>query len=148
MEIKNMASSKRKGEYLDSPPYKLIHTATEDGSLVSPLTGIANENIPTGSETSELVDYRIYDQISTAKIKSPAYDEATHHKKGGVKPTADNFMKKFLKDSNAYWDHYTSLKFKNVVYHKGDAVLVRNDGEVMNDFIGKILRIIRPKVID
>ena len=63
-------------------------------------------------------------------------------------PNFETFIRKCLKDKTSYQDSYKKFKFKNSIYNIGDAILVKNDGDPLNDFVGKLLRILRPKKMD
>ena len=65
-----MALAKRKGGYIESPTFKLIHKNNDEGSLASLSNGNLNETVHNGSEISDLVDFRQYDQVNFERERS------------------------------------------------------------------------------
>ena len=55
-----------------------------------------------------------------------------------------NLKKAFLNDPSKYNDTFTGVKYKNTTYRINDNLLVRNESDPENDFLCKLLRVIRP----
>lgn len=58
--------------------------------------------------------------------------------------THEEVAKKYIKDPASYIDNYKIVKYKDIKYYIGDTLLIRNHDGINDDFICKLLRIIRP----
>jgi hypothetical protein len=60
------------------------------------------------------------------------------------KNSYDEIHKAYLSDPNSFVDTYKIVKYKGNIYHIAENLLIRNEADANNDFICKLLRIIRP----
>ena len=67
---------------------------------------------------------------------------------GKSQSSSTNVVKLLLSDPSKYNDTYTGIKYKNTVYRVKDNLLIRNDADPENDFVCKMVRVIRPNNIE
>jgi hypothetical protein len=66
-------------------------------------------------------------------------------KKTNLNSSHEDMARRYNKDPSQFVDNYKLLKFKDAKYGIGDAVLIRNQDNIADDFICKLLKIIRLK---
>jgi hypothetical protein len=59
-----------------------------------------------------------------------------------------DLVQKYIKDPTSFIDNYKVLKYRDIKYYINADLLVRNEADVNNDFICKLIRIIRPNKLE
>lgn len=94
-----------------------------------------------------------YQEVNQTSTSVPAIRLKIANEKLEIKPSKPlfvtnlsniNLKKAFLDDPTKYNDTFTGVKYKNTTYRINDNLLVRNEEDPENDFICKLLRVIRP----
>lgn len=80
-------------------------------------------------------------KIANEKIQIKPPDSAPSKNQA----SSTNVVKLLLSDPTKYNDTYTGIKYKNTIYRVKDNLMIENDGDPDNDYICKLLRVIRPK---
>jgi hypothetical protein len=123
---------------------KKLHSNDEDNASV----------ISNSSETSSTKNIKHTDEFfnSPTKVMDPLINEEIHPAltatpKKKAKPLAsyDEIVKKYGKDPNAFKDDYKKVKYSGIDYHINEPLLIRNEEDASNDFIGTLLKIVRQK---
>ena len=83
------------------------------------------------------------DKLSALKVNQSSKKHKSAHLN-----SYEEIKKNYMSDPQDYVDTFKVVKFKNIKYKLGACMLVRNESDVENDFVCKLLRIIRPNKVD
>lgn len=130
---------------LDAPMLqKKLHVRDDDNASV----------ISNSSENSSTKNMKHADEFfnSPTKLTDPStIDEIspsignTPKKKAKSHGLYEDVFKKYSKDPNSFIDTYKIVKYQNIQYKINDTLLVRNEDDASNDFIGMLLKIVKVK---
>lgn len=86
-------------------------------------------------------------QLSMGRRQLSAVKVTSSHKKkhrSAHLNFSDEIKKKYMHDPALYDDHFKVVKYKNYKYNLNDCIMICNEADAYNDFICKLIRIIKP----
>ena len=106
-------------------------------------------NLQNIDKTNEFPKVSITPPLSSeinTETKLKQGESPLKNKKGPKKQEKSSYEEihnAYLNDPNSFIDTNKVVKYKGNSYHIEDKLLIRNEADTNNDFIGKLLRIIR-----
>ncbi len=110
-------------------------------SVFSPIASTILLSDPT--QTPEQTIRIAKDKLSAMKV----CQSSKKHKSAHLN-SYEEIKKNYMSNPQDYVDSYKVVKFKNIKYKLNACMLVRNESDAENDFVCKLLRIIRPNKAD
>jgi len=114
---------------------------SRDDALLSPTT-LKNH----GADSMHTPDHGY--KVAKDKLSALKRCQSSKKHKSAHLNSYDEIRKNYMSDAQDYVDTFKMVKFKNIKYSLNSCMLVRNETDVENDFVCKLLRIIRPKKVD
>lgn len=86
----------------------------------------------------------VKEKLSALKLTS------SHKKKdrSGHSNSSEEIQKKYMSDPSMYTDRFKAVKYKDYIYKLNACMMIRNEADAYNDFICKLVRIMKPTKID
>lgn len=82
-------------------------------------------------------------KIADEKIEIKAPQKQSDINSDFELPSLSQIKKLLLNEPYKFNDTYTGIKYKNTVYRLYDNLLIKNESDSENDFLGRLIRIIR-----
>ena len=115
---------------------------SKEDNMLSPL--VLKSQDSEVSLTSEYQKKLAQDKLSA--LKSTA--NGKKNKRSTHLNSYEEIKRNYMSDPMDYIDNYRAVKYKNYKYLLGTCLLVKNEADADNDFICKLIKIIKPKKVD
>jgi len=146
---------RRANSFLSTDEYEIIikkkhsHRSTADTAdslsrsdfVCSPIASkiLVSDLMQTPEQTIKVAK----DKLSALKV----CQSSKKHKSAHLN-SYEEIKKNYMSDPQDYVDTFKVVKFKSIKYKLNACMLVRNESDVENDFVCRLLRIIRPNKVD
>ena len=79
---------------------------------------------------------------------SKTMESGRRKNRSGQLNSYEEFKQTYMSDPSHYADNYKVVKYRNYRYKLNTCMLIRNEADAENDFVCKLIRIIKPKKLD